>query len=163
MIAHVVGVDPGLVHTGLVELLMDTWKKECLARYEVVDGLDPHAVVAWVPAQATCFVEKYIPRQRMSSDSRMLEMDRDLSRMLLAPVMLGNTGAHRIVTQQLMEMLGLWKWPLRTHHQDLRAAARIALLGMMKSPELNPVLSVMVEDGLDKVPWTTRMEHRARA
>jgi hypothetical protein len=41
-----------------------------------------------------------------------------------------------------------------TNHQDLRSAARIALLGMAKNEETNGVLASVVSAHLNNNPWT---------
>ena len=52
-------------------------------------------------------------------------------------------------------MLQLYNFSQASHHQDLRSAARIALLGMMKDPDLNMRLSKMFYEALTFDPnWT---------
>jgi hypothetical protein len=70
---------------------------------------------------------------------------------------LNNTGVKKVVRQPLMELLGVWKFSTTTHHQDLRSAARIALLGMLKHQELNRLLTEVVKDNLEGRGW--RVHH----
>jgi hypothetical protein len=44
---------------------------------------------------------------------------------------------------------------MSTHHDDLRSAARILVLGMLKNPMLNEVLSDYVRDRIKGRPWDT--------
>ena len=41
-----------------------------------------------------------------------------------------------------------------THHQDLRSAARIALLGMLRDEQMNRLLADVVRDHLAGETWT---------
>lgn len=159
MIAHVVGIDPGLVHTGVVRMMFSTASRRLLIHHEAVIGTDAEAVYQWIqepPLIATrtdVFIEKYVPRMKLGSDERMVKFEQDLRRALPKARLLPNMGVKRVVPQPLMEMLGVWKFPTSTHHQDLRSAARIALYGMMKDPELNGVLAAAVQDHLNGRTW----------
>jgi hypothetical protein len=159
MIAQVVGIDPGLVHTGVVRMLFSTSAKRLIVEHEAVVGTDAVAVKSWIvdPGHITSrtdvFIEKYVPRMKLSSDERMVKFEQDLRRALPKAKLLPNMGVKRVVPQPLMEVLGVWKFPTSTHHQDLRSAARIALYGMMKDPELNGVLAATVRDHLNGRTW----------
>lgn len=159
-VAHVVGLDPGLVHTGCVRMLFDYHRQTIRLSHEVVKGLDIEGVSDWVndypgPSlpQPHVFIEGYRPRHNLSSDTRMVAAVADMKRALPNSLVLNNTGVIRVVPTQLMQLLGVWDWPQSTHHQDLRSAARIALLGMMKNTRLNPVLSATVRDHLAGRTW----------
>lgn len=151
--AHVVGIDPGLVHTGCVRLVFDQLHQAIELSHLVVDGLDIPAVQAWVQDREHVFIEGYRPRHNLSSDQRMVAGVADMRRGIPGSTVLNNTGVVRVVPMQLMQLLGTWDWPQSTHHQDLRSAARIALLGMMKDPHLNGVLSATVKDHLAGQTW----------
>jgi hypothetical protein len=154
-IAHVVGVDPGLVHTGVVGLDFVADDRHVDVAWLLVDGLDPVPVRDWPGlAGAVVFVEKYQPRHHLSSDKRMVQGEAGYRREMPHARVIGNGGAVRLVTKPLMEMLGVWDFPVRTHHQDLRSAARIALLGMMKDEGMNRVLSDVVRDHLRGDGWS---------
>ncbi len=43
-----VGVDPGMVHTGVVRVAFDSKKKTIKRKCAVIDGLDMEAVADWV-------------------------------------------------------------------------------------------------------------------
>ena len=126
--------------------------------HKVVPGTNAEAVAEWVFDSSIIFapkvfVEKYTPRLKMDSDSRMVAMEQDLRRELYGALFLPNTGVKRVISQQLMEALGVWSFRTPTHHQDLRSAARIALLGMVKDPGLNRVMADVVRDHLEGKPW----------
>lgn len=64
-----------------------------------------------------------------------------------------NTGAKKIVTDELLDLLQLKKWTTITHHADLRSAARIALKGAIENPALNVLLSDVIRDLLGGIEW----------
>jgi hypothetical protein len=53
----------------------------------------------------------------------------------------------------VLEALGAWKFQTTTHHQDLRSAAKIAVLGMMKQEHTNLLLAAIIRDHIDGRPW----------
>jgi hypothetical protein len=67
---------------------------------------------------------------------------------------LDNTGVKKIVKPSVLQVLGAWDFATPTHHQDLRSAARIAVLGMMKDQTMNTLLADVVRDHIDGKPWT---------
>ena len=162
-VAHVVGVDPGIVDTGCVRMLFKPGLKVLSVEHKVIPGDDAKAVAEWVFDSSliyvpTTFVEKYTPRLKMDSDARMVQAEQNLRRELHGALFLPNTGVKRVIPQTLMEVFGVWRWPTVTHHQDLRSAARIALLGMVKEPRLNRVMADVVRDHLEGKPWTVAHE-----
>lgn len=160
----VVGVDPGIVHTGLVVLDFDIEKRELTVDHAVVDGLDSIAARTLVESMTNSkpystldiFIEWYRPRSGYSVDEKMvagnLKFKADLNGTLLR-----NTGVKKIVTRELMELCHVWNFSTPTHHQDLRSAARIALLGMMLDPALNKVLYTFATDNTDGRNWDVRV------
>lgn len=157
-VAHVVGLDPGLVHTGCVRMVFNIRSQMISLDHEVINGLNSAATTAWAEdarglAHPDIFIEAYRPRHNLSSDQRMVAGVAELRAMLPGAIVLPNLGITRVVPMQLMALLGVWDWPQSTHHQDLRSAARIALLGMMKNPRLNQVLSATVRDHLAGRTW----------
>lgn len=155
-VTHVIGIDPGLVHTGLVELYFDDTNKVLDVDTKVTSGIDLPLVKAWCAASRDVYIEQYRPRQRLQQDVRMVQLEQDLRRTLPTAKFLTNMGIKNVVTEELMRLLGLWKFTTVTHHQDLRSAARIALLGMMKNADLNEVLSTVVREHIDQQNWTTQ-------
>ncbi len=152
----VIGIDPGLVHTGLVriELLPDL--RRYWVEHEVVSGINLDLIEGWCqrrPADAI-FVEAYRPRSNFNTDAEMIVGVRTLVKRLGATA-LDNTGVKKVVGQPLMELLGAWKYSTTTNHQDLRSAARIGLYGLLKDPEWNTVLATLVQDHVDGRPWSS--------
>ena len=68
---------------------------------------------------------------------------------------LDNTGVVKTIRPNLLKLLNLWDFQQKTHHQDLRSAARIMLLGMLKDPEINETMYHIVNDiQLNTSMWT---------
>ncbi|MGV0949436.1 MAG: hypothetical protein ACOYB3_02100 [Azonexus sp.] len=158
-VAHVIGIDPGLVDTGVVSMLFKPNLKTLRVEHAVIPGTDAEAVSMWIADvgrtyTSFIFIEKYKPRLTLDSDIRMVQAEQDLKRALPDAQLLQNMGIKRVIPQTLMEVFGVWSWPTVTHHQDLRSAARIALLGMVKDPRLNAVTADVVRDHLEGRPWT---------
>jgi hypothetical protein len=159
-------VDPGLVHTGVVRLVFVPQSREVLVQHEAVVGPNAYAVDQWIRRHSSVgrgvlpqpyiFIEGYKPRSNFGSDIRMTEAVQDMKRETRGSVLL-NTGVKKVVKQPLMELLGVWKFSTVTNHQDLRSAARIALLGMLKNDTLNEVVAEVVKCHLVGKAW--RVHH----
>lgn len=156
---HVIGIDPGLVHTGLVSMQFLPASRSIWIDTAVVTGLDSveaeARIIGWSSDgwPSDVYVEKYRPRSHLSNDERMVQANRDFGSLRNGKLLL-NYGVKKVVTQRLMELLGVWSFNTPTHHQDLRSAARILLLGMLKDDEQNALLTEIVRDALDKgLPW----------
>ena len=163
---YVAGVDPGIVHTAAVVVHIDPERRWLRVFTKVFDGIGQESLEGlrdWCrifTQPSRIWVEDYRARSHLEHD---VEMQRAVSWMrsnLPNATVLNNTGVKQVVTQPLMELLRLWIFPARTHHQDLRSAARIMLYGMMKDPHLNSILYEIVEDRLTsqregrKPSWT---------
>ena len=149
---EIVGIDPGLVHTGVVKMQFSVARKAIEVTHTAVDGPDPAAVEAWIGTPTAVFIEGYRPRSNLSTDQRMVTAVSKFREELGGTVLL-NTGVKKVVRQPLMELLHVWSFPTVTHHQDLRSAARIGLLGMLKDDHLNHLLTQVVTAHLDGNPW----------
>ena len=146
-----IGVDPGIVHSGIVSL---TFIPNNLPKVEaiVVDGADAAGIAAAVQQinkkeDHFVFVEKYQDRVKgFKQDSKMRKLETELMGLLLSTgtdqqvSLVNNTGVKKLVPQRTMEALGCWTFSQKTHHQDLRSAARIALLGAARTPSLSRAL-----------------------
>lgn len=156
-VTHVVGIDPGLVHTGVVSMVFMPEHRAVAIADEAVLGGDAEYVKLWIDQlghpRAHIFIEAYRPRAHFGTDKDMVKAVNDI-RAATRGTVLDNTGVKKIIRPQLMELLHVWKFSTRTHHQDLRSAARIALLGMMRDEELNRLLADVVRDHIDGNPWT---------
>ena len=62
---------------------------------------------------------------------------------------INNSGVKSIVTKELLQLLDLYDWSTTTHHNDLRSAARIALLAMLRDERANNRLAKFVEAALN--------------
>jgi hypothetical protein len=155
---HIVyGIDPGLVHTGVVGLAFDPTKRELQVRPTVVPGADATTMtnslgerLGWV---RHVFIEGYKPRSHYDTDNRMVTAVSEIHKKIPGSKVLLNHGVKKIIRKPLMDLLEVWNFNTPTHHQDLRAAARIALLGMVKDDTLNACLTQVVTDYLDGRRW----------
>lgn len=153
-----IGIDPGLVHTGLVILQFDAALCRLSTRWFVIDGPDAaktrHIVegVGFTPNQRI-FIEGYRPRLHYGTDARMLDAVKEFKAKLPTAHVLDNMGIKSVVTDDLLKLMELWNFFQVTHHQDLRSAARIALFGALKEPLLNSILTRYVQDAVDGHRW----------
>lgn len=152
----VIGVDPGLVHTGLVRLELNPVKRTWSTGFHAVLDLRYDEIVRWCKEGRPdkVFIEAYRPRSHFQSDARMVQAVHELKQRLPGARVLDNTGVTKVVTPELLQLLGLWKFSMTTHHQDLRSAARIAILGLLKNEQWNQILAELVMDHVDGNPWS---------
>ena len=152
----VIGIDPGLVDTGLVYIELDPHLRGFETSTHVVHKLDLDEIETWVKGSRNpdaIFIEAYRPRSNFGTDQEMVQAVGNIHRRLRGSTVLNNTGVKKVIRQPLLELLGLWKFPT-THHQDLRSAARIGLYGLVKNPDWNLTLAQLVRDHIDNDPWT---------
>lgn len=164
MSVHIIGIDPGLVDTGVVRMIFKPTIQVVDVSSAVVSGIDPMRIKSWselVGHSPRFFVEKYRPRRGYGTDERMVMGEHDLRRTLPKAEFLDNTGIRKVVRPQVLQLLGAWSFSRPTHHQDLRSAARIAVLGMLKDEELNHLLADVVAAELDGDPWEVTVHDTA--
>lgn len=150
-----VGFDPGLVHTGGVLFIFDKKQKLLLVEHEVIVGPDVTRAQQWLGGvKADVFIEDYKPRSHYGTDKRMTQAVSDFRKGFPGSTVLNNTGVKKVVKEDLMRLLHCWKFSTSTNHQDLRSAARIALLGGFRTPHINEVISDVVKAHLDGNDWT---------
>ena len=154
---HVVGIDPGLVHTGAVRFLFRPELKEVETHHAVFSGTRPAPVRDWVldgayRVRPRVYVEGYRPRSHLGSDEKMMTAVHEIKKHTGGKVLL-NEGVKKVIRPELMKLLHVWLFSTKTHHQDLRAAARIGLFGMVKDEHLNRVLADIVRDHLNGEDW----------
>lgn len=165
MTIAITGIDPGLVHTGIVTLQIVPRTRTAWTTYHVVESsklLDgkvdtrdtAHRVGEFMATQSPThvFIEEYRPRALLDTNTEMLELVRDIHSAIPKSVVVNNTGSKKVVKRALLELLHLKTFPT-THHQDLQAAARILVYGALKDPELNYLLYTIVEAHLDHNLW----------
>lgn len=158
-VTHVVGIDPGLRDTGVVDLVFIRPKRKIYVNELVVSGLAPAGIVGSIDAwekqarhSATVFIEGYRPRSHLANDRRMQDGVTRI-RQATGGTVLDNMGVKKVVKKSLMDLLGVWSFSTTTHHQDLRSAARIALFGMLKDDDMNRLLADIVSDHLKGDDW----------
>ena len=154
-IITLIGIDPGIVDTGAVTFILDTEHLVLIVSAGKLPGSDPAPIEEYVKLntrdQTFTFVEAYRDRGTVfNTHGTMRQIEAALRRSLPGVQILDNTGVKKVVTKSLMQLLGCWDFPTVTHHQDLRSAARIALYGALKDPELNSFLTQIVMKHLGK-------------
>lgn len=156
---HIVGIDPGIVHTGVVSLRFLPKMREVHVKDHVTLGPDPVDVGDWVVANChdglrpTIYIEGFRARSNFGHDQEM-QVAVAAMRTATGGKVLDNTGIKKVVKRPVLELLGVWKFSTPTNHDDLRSAARIAVLGMLKHH--NELLADVVRDHLDGRPWDVR-------
>lgn len=152
---QVFGVDPGIVHTGLVELNWSSHNRKLRVNARSVDGITEQSVIElqkrieqrmW--RKSNIIVEEYRPKSHFSTDTKMVEGQAMLKLHLPSAKIINNSGVKSIVTKELLQLLDLYDWPT-THHNDLRSAARIALLAMLRDERANNRLAEFVRAALN--------------
>lgn len=154
---QIVGVDPGIVHTGVVVLVFIPKMRQVGVLHEVVAGTDAAGVASVIDelcpqrgVKPHIYIEGYRSRSNLAHDKDMLIAVRDMQQATKGRV-LDNTGIKKTVKPEVLKLLGAWKFSTPTNHDDLRSAARIAVLGMLK--EHNALLADVVRDHLDGRSW----------
>lgn len=153
------GVDPGIIHTGVVTLGVAEGNHALHVNHEAILGPDADAVDRFIAneeyrmqAKSVTFIEDYRPRHHMTHDKDMLKAVSEV-RQATGGKVLDNMGIKKIVKPKLLDLLGIGKFSTPTHHQDLLSAARILVLGMLKDDDLNKVLADIVMDHLAGNTW----------
>lgn len=158
----IIGIDPGLVHTGVVVASFNEEMRQILIEYAVIEG-DNHPkttaetleVMGYRESLNTyTFIENYRERgTAYATNPQMRKLIQRFEEQFPQAKLVDNTGSKHVVKPHLLRLLGLDKFPT-THHQDLQAAARILVFGALKRPALNQLLSQVVRDHLDGQTWT---------
>lgn len=143
MTTTIIGIDPGLVHTGLVVMQFSDKNVLSIAP-KVFDGKDAKAPAEFAEQWgrgAHVFIESYRPRGNVyGTDEAMRSLLAEFKAAMPSAKILDNTGVKKVINTELMRTFDVWSFEEKTHHQDLRSAARIALYGAVKDDELNAVL-----------------------
>jgi len=156
-ISYWAGVDPGLVHTGVVVARFNPDLKDIKLFHELFPGLDASPIALWLSrinvSDMTTYIEGYRPRAHLSPDKEMVAGVANLHNVLRRNLVLDNMGVKKVVTDSAMRALDMWNWHTSSHHQDLRSAARIMLLGMYRDDEGNQLIYNVLKDGVDGNYW----------
>jgi hypothetical protein len=153
-----IGVDPGLVDTGVVAIHLFPLTKSIEVRHRIVKGDVVTEIAEAIDdlsdgQAAYTFVEQYRDRGTVfQQHGRMRELEVRLKSHLIGAKFLDNMGIKTVVARALMKLLHVWDFPT-TNHRDLQSAARIAILGALKNPELNDLLTDYVIDHVDGIVW----------
>lgn len=154
-IITLIGIDPGIVDTGAVTMTLDPMRLTLSVVSEKLQGGLPEPIEQYVQRKTRertlTFVEKYRDRGTVfNTHGTMRNIESAVQRALPNAVLLDNTGVKKVVTKSLMQLLDCWDFPTATNHQDIRSAARIALYGGLKDPEINGLLTKIVLKHLGK-------------
>lgn len=162
----IVGIDPGQVHTGCVELFLEPLVREIDVSYRIIRGTSVQDVRTFVCARpvTALFIEDYNPSNYAREDKKMSEA---LGRLKAEfppsddPIVryIDNAGVNTLIPVEVQKLFGVHKFPVSTHHNDLNSAGKIALLGMLKDNGgvLRPLVSQVVQDALDGAPWAVKV------
>jgi hypothetical protein len=156
------GVDPGIRDTGLVTISLDPdrkqWAVETRVWSDVTEQskkqdvvLDPQFITelsayAYVTQPTLSAVEGYRQRGRnQANDRKMLAMVQHCKKLMPGSVIVDNTGIKNVVTQDMLHLFQVHRFP-HTNHSDLVSAARVALKVGIANPIVNKVLYKFVID-----------------
>ena len=148
----VIGIDPGIVNTGIVVYHIHPNTRTMFVYHTAIVGCDVLDIWAYLTQYSMdgsgpwtyLFVEAYRPRSHFDTDARMGAAVNDIKRMGDNIYALDNTGVKNVVSRALLELLNSWNFSTKSNHQDVRSAARIAILGMLKNEILNKLLAQIV-------------------
>ena len=148
----IVGIDPGIVNTGIVVYHIYPNIRLISVAHTAIVGCDVQDIMAFLEQHSMIgplswtylFVEAYRPRSHFDTDARMGAAVNDIKRMGTNIYALDNSGVKNVVSRALLELLNSWNFSTKSNHQDVRSAARIAILGMLKNETLNRLLARVV-------------------
>ena len=159
----VVGIDPGIVNTGIVVYFICPQERRVILKHTAIEGCkveDIHAFLALILDMSTArpwtylFVEAYRPRSHFDTDARMGAAVNEIKKMGPEVYALDNSGVKNVVSRAMLELLNSWSFSTKSNHQDVRSAARIAILGMLKNETLNNLLAQVVLSKIEgDSPW----------
>lgn len=141
----IIGVDPGLVHTGMVFLSVNEDVFTYGSSSTIIQGIDAGGIASHCEEADRVYVEDFRVRGGFGTNAPMLKGLGEIKVALPNAEFLDNWGVKTVITNDVLRLLGLEKFSMATNHQDLKSAARILLLGMAKDPETNRLLYRMVE------------------
>lgn len=149
----VVGIDPGIVNTGIIIYFICPQERLVILKHTAIKGcktedifsfLSMHLDVSDANPWTYVFVEAYRPRSHFDTDARMGAAVNEIKKMGPEIYALDNSGVKNVVSRALLELLHSWSFTTKSNHQDVRSAARIAILGMLKNEHLNQLLADLV-------------------
>lgn len=168
-----IGVDPGIMDTGIVSIKLDTLRKTLMVTTQVWSEvtsqknqsitIDPDFLdelesfyehEASENAATFAFVEGYRQRgKNIRQDANMLALVQACNHAMKGSKIVDNTGIKKVVTEPLLRLFGCSRFQ-GTHHADLKSAARVALKGGIEVPPLNKLLTDYVLENLKGEKWS---------
>lgn len=156
----VIGIDPGLVNTGVVVLRANTRQHHLNVEHFVIDGKVNHAkqvaelLDSLGYSTKHVFIEGFRERgNQYAQDKAMRDLMVDFRSVLPKATVLDNMGVKKIVPTDILGIFGMDNFPA-THHRDLESAARILIYGMLKDDKLNEVVYSIVSGYVHLRPWS---------
>ena len=149
----IVGIDPGIVNTGIVAYFINPQDRYIFIKHTAIEGCKTDDILSFLSMYldlATTrpwtymFVEAYRPRSHFDTDARMGAAVNEIKKMGPEVYALDNSGVKNVVSRALLDLLHSWHFTTKSNHQDIRSAARIAVLGMLKNEHLNQLLADLV-------------------
>ena len=134
-----IGIDPGLVHTAGVAVQASHSIASFTVHTKVVDGISDSALAEmaeWAREKDmdVVAIEGYRPRGHYQGDSNMMQAIKHLQTQIPESRQVPNMGVKKVITNDTLKLLRLWSFQPKTHHQDLRSAARIGLFHYAQVP-----------------------------
>lgn len=161
-IITLVGIDPGIKNTGAVAMTLTKRGGfvDYDVTYEALPGSDLESIQEYCSHYAYddfglehVYVEKYRDRgTTFRTHGAMRQLEVLIKRTIPKVELIDNTGIKNIVTTEMLKLLGMWDFSdKRTHHQDIRSAARIMLYGALEVEDLNagylyPLITRLLEE-----------------
>lgn len=146
----IVGIDPGEVNTGVVAFTINPALTTDI-RHEAFKKIPENEIAEWLTqntdSNAHVFIEGFRRRAGWSSSS-MVAGESRLKQRLPHATIVQNMGVKKVVPNETLRLLGLYTFTTPTHHQDLRAAARIGLFGALQDEALNYILYRLISHTL---------------
>ena len=149
----VVGIDPGIVNTGIIIYFICPQERLVIIKHTAIEGCKTDDILAFLALRLDLssarpwtymFVEAYRPRSHFDTDARMGAAVNEIKKMGPEVYALDNSGVKNVVSRAMLELLNSWSFSTKSNHQDVRSAARIAILGMLKTETLNNLLAQIV-------------------
>ena len=173
-VVNLIGVDPGIVDTGVVWVRLDrkheifkadarVWRnvtKKIKGGIEVseqfLDELDRYVAIAVDSGDETyVFIEGYRNRGRNpGQDQKMSHLVQVIHKLIKGSVVVDNTGVKNVVTDETLRLLRMYDWKVATNHADLRSAARILMKGAYQEGKLNVMIADVIRGRLVDQSWT---------
>ena len=168
-----IGIDPGIVDTGVVSLRLDMDAHTVRAHAQVWSDVTARQGAAIQVKEdflqklglyckfeqrsdedRHVYIEGYRNRGKdIRQDQRMSTLVQEIRRAVPGSQVVDNTGVKNVVTDATLRLLSLYTWP-RTNHADLRSAVRIALKGAISDPDQNKVVAAYLRASLEGNPWS---------